>query len=64
MKAKTRKSLAKRVHTSKTGKVLRLAMSSQHLARRKSPRARTSARKARVVPLSNIKIIKHFLPYL
>ena len=63
-KIKTVKSASKRiVKISKNGKLMRLSMSSQHLVRRKSKRARKNALKKIALSLADSNKIKRLLPY-
>jgi len=64
MKIKTAKSLAKRFTKRKSGKLLASHMSSQHLARRKSKRARRQAKRFRTVSSGEQKLLQKFLPHL
>ncbi|MFY9484300.1 MAG: 50S ribosomal protein L35 [Patescibacteria group bacterium] len=59
---KTRKSLAKRFSKRKSGKLLASHMSAQHLARRKSKRARRQAKSFRTVAAGEQKLLQKFLP--
>lgn len=63
-KIKTSKSASKRiVKITKNGKVIRLKMASQHLARKKSKRARRNALGQTGVSVSDIRKIKRLIPY-
>lgn len=64
-KIKTVKSAQKRiVKITSNGKILRLSMSSQHLARKKSKRARRNALQSRKINKVDVKKIKRLVPYL
>jgi large subunit ribosomal protein L35 len=64
-KIKTVKSAAKRiVKITKNGKLIRLKMSGQHLARRKSKRARSNAFTKLSLKSADSKRIKRLVPYL
>ena len=64
-KIKTVKSAQKRiVKVTSNGKLLRLTMSSQHLARKKSKRARQNALSKNVISKADTKKIKRLIPYL
>lgn len=64
MKAKTTKSLAKRLRRTGGGKLMHLKMSSQHLARRKSKRARGQAKETTEVSKGDERLLSRYLPYL
>ena len=64
-KIKTVKSAAKRiVKITKNGKLVRLTMAVQHLARRKSKRSRQNAFTKTVIHKTDAKKIKRLVPYL
>jgi len=64
-KLKTVKSARKRISKiTKNGKILRLTMASQHLARRKSKRARKNALNNTPFNKSDVKKIQKLVPYL
>lgn len=64
-KIKTVKSAAKRIKKiTKNGKIIRLEMSAQHLARRKSKRAKAKANNPTSVHATDAKRIKSLVPYL
>ncbi len=64
-KIKTVKTAAKRIsRITKNGKIMRLQMSAQHLARRKSKRAKQNANNQVIVNQSDAKNIKKLVPYL
>lgn len=64
-KIKTVKSAAKRIaRITKNGKVMRLGMSAQHLARRKSKRARKNAYNQSPIKEVDVKKIRRLVPYL
>lgn len=62
-KIKTKKAAQKRIgKITKKGRILRLRLSSQHLATRKSKRTRRSALKKTEFHKSNLKKIKKLVP--
>lgn len=64
-KMKTVKSAVKRISAvSSTGKIMRLKMASQHLARRKSKRARKNAYNNIEISGPDIKKLRRMLPYI
>lgn len=64
-KLKTVKSAAKRiVKLTANGKLMRLNMAAQHLARRKSKRARKTALSKTVINPVDAKKIRRLVPYL
>jgi large subunit ribosomal protein L35 len=64
-KIKTVKSAAKRISKiTKNGKIMRLEMSAQHLARRKSKRAKAKANNQAVVHSTDSKKMKRLVPYI
>ncbi|MFH1453765.1 MAG: 50S ribosomal protein L35 [Armatimonadota bacterium] len=65
-KMKTRKSLAKRVRATGTGKVRRCKMFSgcHHILEKKSPKRKRGFRKTALMSPSDVKRTKKALPYL
>lgn len=64
-KLKTVKSAQKRIiKITANGKLMRLTMSSQHLARKKSKRARKNALMNTTINKVNVKKMKRLVPYL
>jgi large subunit ribosomal protein L35 len=64
-KIKTVKTASKRIsRITKNGKIMRMTMSAQHLARRKSKRAKQNALNQVVVHKTDAKQLKRLVPYL
>lgn len=62
-KLKTNRSAAKRYRVSKSGKVKRGRAGRRHLMTGKSSQRRRKLRKATLVSESEVKPLKHLLPY-
>ncbi len=63
-KLKTSKTASKRItKVTKNGKFMRLQMDAQHLARRKSKRARKNAASKQQISAVDVKKLKKLLPY-
>lgn len=63
-KIKTSKTVSKRIlNVTKQGKLVRLRMAAQHLAQRKSKRARKHALTPLIITSSLQKRIKRLIPY-
>lgn len=63
-KLKTKKSVAKRVSVTGTGKLKKTKANKQHILTKKSPKRKRDLRKSDLVDKSNLKQMKKVLPYI
>ena len=63
-KLKTKKSVAKRVSVTGTGKLKKTKANKQHILTKKSPKRKRDLRKSDLVDSTNLKQMKRVLPYI